>query len=564
MEKMDSFDRMVLDMSHAERMCLYDKLCASISAEDQTIASPLDPQENTSDLDIQTQMKSESVVVKFWLFLKSLFSGIDISHLYNDMVIGRIARQIEKTNPGLLLYKKGMVGGVFYEQVRSLKDVADFFKASIDLYEEDPGRFYVFLSSLVLPDYYSYIQREIDPFLLGDDKPPEPETRLSLIRRMEEVFQEITSAQRSSFYQTVINIDWLRQFVRLPFEKMLARFLPAAGGGYVAQLNLIRNDLAQFCRVLCNAKNVSTEVLQALCLFSSQSQIEQEKTDVDALTTEYVSRSINKIGVIKKFLRTIPIRKLACIAFKSATWTAAQPEGAEDWFIKYKAEWRKLFDARWAEWLKSKKRQIVEQKIFTMLRCMKLPELPYRPWEESWCELNFPKNQSMGFLYAFYDTIFDEISKMLKILVVDGDFKQRENRVEFVEAFNEFVHLATDVSAFVQKLSPTGEFGQFFENARTSEDHSIKMHSRLESALQSAYSEASGISMRFTKAVISITNVLMGVVSENRVGKYDSINNIAAIGGRQNQRFRQQLAEIHDTLNDAESCLKELELFENQ
>ena len=139
----------------------------------------------------------------------------------------------------------------------------------------------------------------------------------------------------------------------------------------------------------------------------------------------------------------------------------------------------------------------------------------------------------------------------------------RENKIEFAEAFNEYSKLAGDVDAFVRKFSPEGEIGQFFANIAESEDRSVKIHARLESAIQSAYSESTALSMRFTQITTTIVNVLAGVTSENKVGKYDSINNLASIAGRFNQRYRQQLGEVHDTLADAVNCLRELESFEN-
>ena len=563
MEKMDTFDRMVIGMSHAERMCLYDKLCASISSEEQTIQPPVDTQDISSGQDIQTRLKTESSLFRFFLFLRSIFSGVDISKIYNNILLSRLAHRIEKSRPGLLMYKKGMIGGAFYEQVRQLKNVADFFKPAVSLYEEDPGRFYVFLSSLLLADYYAYVEREIDPFLLGDNKEPVPEVKQSLVRRMDEVFQELTIAQRNSLYQSVINIDWLRQFVRLPYEKMLARFLPNSDGNYVAQLELISNDLSHFCKVLCNAKSVTVEILQAMCLFSTNSQLEQQQVDVEALTADYVTKSLAQVAIIKNFLKAIPVKQLACLAFKSANWTPGQPEGAEDWFVKFKGEWRKLLEARWNEWTKSKKKQLVEQKVFNMFKCMKLPELPYQPWNVEWCDIKFTRNKAMGFMYAFFSTLFGDISKLLKILAMDGDFRVRENKIEFVEAFNEYAKLAGDVDAFVRKFSPEGEIGQFFANVAESEDRSVKIHARLESAIQSAYSESTALSMRFTQLTTTIVNVLAGVNSENKVGKYDSINNLSSIAGRFNQRYRQQLVEVHDTLADAVNCLRELESFEN-
>ena len=82
MEKMNTFDRMVMGMSHAERMCLYDKLCASISSEEQTIAPPDDAQDISSGQDIQARLKTETSLFRFLLFLRSIFSGADISKIY--------------------------------------------------------------------------------------------------------------------------------------------------------------------------------------------------------------------------------------------------------------------------------------------------------------------------------------------------------------------------------------------------------------------------------------------------------------------------------------------------
>ena len=83
---MDTFDRMVIGMSHAERMCLYDKLCASISSEEQTIQPPVDSQDISSGQDIQTRLKTESSLFRFFLFLRSIFSGVDISKIYNNIL----------------------------------------------------------------------------------------------------------------------------------------------------------------------------------------------------------------------------------------------------------------------------------------------------------------------------------------------------------------------------------------------------------------------------------------------------------------------------------------------
>ena len=76
--------------------------------------------------------------------------------------------------------------------------------------------------------------------------------------------------------------------------------------------------------------------------------------------------------------------------------------------------------------------------------------------------------------------------------------------------------------------------------------------------MTAANSEATVFAMTFTTAAAILANVLTGVVSENKNGKYDTINNIAAIEGHQNQAYRQRLAEIITIFNDSCGFIKDL------
>ncbi len=560
----NSFDELVIKMPQSERIELYNKLIASLNSSQQTLTDSPVPAEYDNTLDIKEKLKTESRFFKFLLYIRSLFSGLDSVNLYNTILVERTARYVEKKFPALLNAKKGILKASFYDRIRSLKTAADFFQPGIDMYEEDPGRFYVFLSSLLLPEIYEKIELEIDPFKFVEDKDATPDVRTSQLRRLDEIFQEITSAARTNLYNAVTSIDWLRQFVNLPFEKFLSKFITFTAGEYICQIEAVSNEISQFARVLCNGKVISTDILQAMFLFSFQSQLGNPDIDITALTSEYVSKSISYIGIIKRFLENVPLRLLGEIAYKSASWTPKQPDGVEDWFIKYKNEWKKLFEIQWGKWVNYKKQCEIDKKIKGMFASDELPQMPFQPWKNVWDDLAFQRQKSISFLYGFFSTKYPDVSKLLKILMVEGDFKQRENRIEFTDAYDQMNHLATNVETLVFRFAPQGDIGQVFKEVEEKNERTVKVHSRLENLISSAFSESVMYFSQFNNTVTILANVIEGIISETKVGKYDTLNNIAAIQGRKNQMYRQQLAGVRQLLLSAAECLNSLVALESK
>ena len=558
MDKLNTFDRFVLGMSQEERLELYNRLCSVVQTEEQNIVSPPVPNELLAETDISVQIKNETFFCRLVLFFKSLFTGMDANTVYSEMLVQRLVKYIEKKFPDFLNYKKRLVLTPMYSNIRHLKTVAEFFMPGIDLYEENPGSFYIFLSSVLLPDFYIKLENEIDPFSLPDEKEPSTEVRNSLLRRMEEVLQELSSSERNHIYSAVCNIDWLRQFVRLPFERIMLKFLPLSTGEYNAPLEEIASDLAHFCRVLCNGRTISPDVLEALFLFSIKTQLGDPNLNIAALTEDYINKSLQQIRAIKRFLNDVPLRTLTAVAHHDSTWTPARPEGAEDWFVKYKNEWRTVFDQRYNLWTREAKKKILTKKIGEMLKCDTLPVLPFRPWSESWFQLRFTAEYTAGFLYEFFKEMYPPISKALRVLAVDGDFKVRDNRIEYTDALNEMNKLAEDVIVFAGKFSTGGDYALLFDSVKEKGDHTVKAHQRLENAMTAAISEASVFAMTFSTVATQIANVLIGVTSETKNGKYDTINNIAAIEGHQNQVYRHRLAEIVTILFDCCDFIKDL------
>ena len=71
---------------------------------------------------------------------------------------------------------------------------------------------------------------------------------------------------------------------------------------------------------------------------------------------EYLSKAASNISMIQMFISTVPMSALGKVVYGDYDWKVEETGGGEDWFMKYKEEWKVFFDARWAAWLRDRKK----------------------------------------------------------------------------------------------------------------------------------------------------------------------------------------------------------------
>lgn len=564
MDNENSFERLVAGISNDERVILFEKLNSSVDPESQSLqgAESLSAEQPT---DIVLRLQSESLFIRIWMFIKALFTSNDIEVVYNNHVLKNNGKKITFDNPELFNAKYGLLGSGFYEQVKALKEVSNFFKPSIVLYEDGQGSFFVFLGSLIAPELAERMEKEVSPYSLSFSREVTSETRTSLVRKMDELITGMPSSQRGVLYASVQSLDWLAQFVRLPFDRFLSRFTELPNGTLNCSLELVQSELAQFAKVLCNGKRISTEVLEALFLFSAQKkQNEGEKIDISLEASAYLNEAIGQIGKIKAFIKTVPLRTISMIAFNSCLWTPDQPEGVEDWFLKYKAQWKKIFDQKWEDWLKDKKKEQTKERIKRLFHVAELPLMPNRPWAEVWNGILCSREYSLGFLYAFFQQLYPGYSAIFKIVLVDGEFSQRDIRVEFTDVYNEFNHLSETIVSLNDKLSPKGIYGDSFLRIIRESIRTIQGQNKINSLMLSIESEANLLVSKFCDNCRTMLEFLAGFLAQTKDIRYTTLSNITTLIGVNDGSLRNQINEVKIGLELAFDLIKEIETFEDK
>ena len=557
-----TFERLVSQISEDERSALLEKMRPLEGDPDnRALESAKDPSMNADEIEIENGIKSESIFYRLILWLRSVLSSTSMEQLYNDDKIMALFRKINKEYPGLIDYRGALLLGIFYEKLQELKKAADFFRPYLDAIYESIGAFYVFMGSFVVPEVTQRMNEEVDPTSLPLDREVTGELRSSFLRKMEEVIKDIPPHRRSGLYQCAVSVEWLYQFVRLPFERFLGAFSNGLSDSQVARFESVTGELNSFAKVLCNGLKVPSEALEAVYLFSAKKMVpaSSEAGDDDSRAKEFMDKATSFMTIIHMFINSVPLRYVNKVVYNNIQWQPEQFSGAEDWFARYKEQWKKLFDEQWNYWLKEKKKNSLNKRLKDNFGIEKVPLLPDRPWAEMWGGVNFHYENTAGFLYWFVSKKQNEVCEPLKTLLLEGQFVNKENRAEFANTLNDLSQISSAIYDLAEDLSKTGQTGMVFEKLASDHLRTLAAQSKIDTLIIEREALVRANKNSFCNCARSVLSVLGGVFSEKKDTRYDGIQNLASIQGSQNAAFRGRLMQSQKVFAAALDILKELE-----
>lgn len=560
MDDSNSFDRLVSGLSSNERKAMLDKLKTAGGDSDSSVSD-----ENNSkyeEITFTHQLKNESILFRLFLWLRSLFTNIPAETLYNEHKIDMIARYIDKNSPELIDYKRGILQPSFYSKLNEIKLCAEFFRPYISIIENDENAFIVFLGSLVMPAVEQTMDDEVDPYSIPLSDGPRPEQRMSLLRKMDDVLGDIPQLEKNSMYNAVRAYEWLKQFTKLPFNRFLSLFSTVVESNYTCSFSAIENELSHFARILCNGMKIPKEVFEAVFLFSRRENTGKSidsLEDVSQKSVEFLEKCGSQISMIKMFISTVPLKLIARIVYADAAWNPDNFTGGEDWYQKYKANWKKLFDQKWEAWSHDCKKEALRSSLTRNFGLEKFPFLPERPWTQLWGGVNFHYELTAGFLNWYIREVFPEFELALKTVMLEGDFVEKDNRQEFNDSFNKLVQLSVDFQQLNRNLSSGGELGMLFQKLMDERLRSIPAHQKIESIIRGVESDIRSMLSGFGDSCRTLEFCFSGIFREKTDNRYDSLTNLNRIGGKNNEKMIESLKKARESLGNAYALIKELE-----
>ena len=554
-----AFDRLVAGMDAHERSNMLEKINQSSVSVVQLLETENQlPEKNVS---LHLRFRGESAFYRILLWFRSLIEKKNPEKIYNEDVLASMARRINRDHPGILNHKNGLVDSVFYEHLRSLKTAAEFFKPYFNLIDDNPGDFYVFLSSFVAPELSDQITEQADPFSLSFEIEPTVDTKNRLMKNLDDLLKNIDGGTKSNLYSAVSSLNWLRQFTRLPYIHFTSQFTNLMENHYTCPYRNAVNDYAAFAAVFSNIMSVQNEVLEAMLMFSQRKDMTKnaQEKDIERTIKEFIAKANQCLASIQMFISCVPIIKVGKIINADYDWLPGNIEGVEGWFPNFRSHWRKIIDVRWNDWIRERKKKNLETYLGNDFGLFEFPVLKYRPWQSMWLRVPFSCELTGGFLSWFCENRYTDMITYFNDVMMEGVFIRNENRVEYSEGLNLFDQAMTQMQALHDRLSPEGEYGAMFDEFATSRIRSLQVQNQIDSMMTTTESEIRDCVKKFTKGAKMMNKCLAGILTEERDKVHDGLQNIASIKGRHNRTWRDSLRSCWEVLKKAEFYLSELE-----
>ncbi len=555
----DAFDKLIAGLSADERREMLNRINANAPQTVQFV----DVDDNIKDIpgNLQLRLNNESVIYKFLLWVRSVFSKRPSEKIYNDDLLLRIAKKVNKEHPGLINHHAAVLDSVFYERLRTLKDAADFFKPYFSFVDAAQGEFYVFLSSFVVPELSDRINRNADPFTLPFSRNPTPDVKTELLRKLDDLLNGIEPSSRTKLYYAISSLNWLKQYTRLPFIHFSSQFTNIAGANYTCPYGNAVNDYDVFGSLFAHVTPISSESLEALYLFSQKKDLTSnaQSKDIERAVKEFMAVANSHLATIQMFITGVPVIKVGKLVNLDYDWEPGNTVGAEAWFPSFRSHWRKILEVRWNDWLRERKKNLLSASLKNDFGLTSFPTMLYAPWKKLWSDVSFAYELTGGFISWFAMEKYDEIINTMNEVMLEGIFLRSENRQEYSEGMNNFVNANKKMQELIEKLSPSGAFGLAFEEIATSKIRTLQVQNQIDSMMSSTETDVADIYKKFIQGAKQIDDVYKGFFEDIKDGVHESLQNWTSIKGHQNREWRDKLRNIFIMLKRVIFYLSELE-----
>ena len=553
-----AFDRLVAGLNAEDRLAMLNRINQMDTQPVQFTVENVDKEQNIS---LQKKLRNESFIYKFILWLRALFDKKTVEQLYSQDLLLHISKKINARFPGTINYRIKSLDYIFYERLVTIKEAADFFKVYFTYVEENPGDFYVFLSSFVAPELSEKINAQADPFIFPFSREITPDARTELAKKLDDILSNMDKDTKLNMYSAVSQANWLYKFSNLQYIHFISQFTNITGDNFSCPYSNALMDFNELASVFANIQPIQNEVLEALFLFSQRSHltINAQDKDIEKAVKEFMVKALAFFGAIQSFENNVPIKNLGRIINSDFDWYPPNMEGAEAWFPSFRAQWRKIQDIRWNDFAREQKKQLLSENLKSDFGLDEFPVMEFRPWLKLWNRIPFNHELTGGFLSWFCTEKYDKVIQDLNIVAMEGVFYKSENRSEYSEGLNNFSNANNLMLNLLRNLSPEGEFGRLFEDFAGNRVHTFQIQNQIESMMEQIENTVKEAISLFGKGARTIERVFYGFFEEQKDGIHEPLQNITTIRGRDNRRFVDSLISIRQLLKKVLAYIAELE-----
>jgi hypothetical protein len=558
------FDGLVSGLSDEERRSLLDRVRKSVAVSNVPLfdvaSLPSSPPLSGKD-----RLAQLGLFARFILFLRRLFSGRDYDSLLTEDTLKSIARRVGLVSADLVDYRRGILLPGFLNELRHLRDAARFFydilARSVD---QDRAAFVAFLASIEIPAVHERLLRETDPFIWSSFHPdaPEAEIRDAVLGAYEDILAILPDERRRAMYQDLRGLLFLKRLSGFLFERLLSLFKadPGAEGRLSTSFSEARDLLVELGDILFSLSTPpSVELMEALFIFAEHEEIGAAAIDAEALLGGDLARSEEALARIRAFNTAVPLADIIRLVVEDPDHAPRELAGGEDWLNLYRGFWKSRIEAGLSDLHSERRYHEIATEIAEFVGDAELPVFSHISSEERSDCPAVHLELALRFLDAFSRGLFlKDLNRSLRIVLVDGEFYRKENRVEYTDAYNTILRVPEVVASLDERLGPEGEIGRSWSEAKL-EIVSLPIKKRkIQSVARGADEEAERIVKDAGAALAELVRVLGGILKGEAGGRYDSLANLSSLDGKANKDFIRGLGTVKDRLEQTYRLLSEI------
>jgi hypothetical protein len=563
----DFFDNLVAELSSEERSLLLDRIKSVMPVS----AEPLYSAQAAPGAADALAIKADELglLTRFVLFLRGLFSGKSRDELIREDELKEIGRRVELRFPGLIDRRHGLILEPAADALRGLRDAARFFYDALDRsVERDRSAFYAFLASIELPDTHERLLEDADPAAIaaamtetrGDFS--EADVRQAAMSAYDLIFSDLSEKGRRAMYQDLRSVLFLKRLSGFLFDRLIGVFREEAGpaGKAAASYFEVRELLLDLGDILFSmSEPPSTSLMEAIFFFADRDELGKQKTDPAAVLGADMAKASAALDKIRAFNAALPLRDLLRLVSGDPGYTPKELPGGEDWLATYKAFWRERIDAALGEWRSEHRNKALVEEIAAFVGEPGPAGFQNISAKEDGSAPPLRIGMALTFLDAFYRGPFlRELNRPMKVVLVDGEFYRKDNRVEYTDAYDALLRIPESLAALDKLLGPEGELGSAWASAGAELGGTASKRRKLQTVSRSAEEEAERIVKRAGFALLTMTRILHGFLKGEAGGRYDSLANLSYIDGKSNKEFLRSLDRAKDRCERAFAFLGEL------
>ncbi|MDR2634030.1 MAG: DUF5312 domain-containing protein [Treponema sp.] len=530
-----TFHNLVSEMTREER----NNLLASISGKYTFSKEPLyeeSPQDTSATMSatIEEQFIRLPWYYHIWFFILSLFKPISPVKAFEENRITKLGKEIASRFPDAFDYKRNWLLPLFHKALTDLKEGARFFYTALDSsVHRDKGAFYAFLVSIEMEAIHYQLQTVTTPQCIIEAHPEvnEMEWLPLALNEMEKIIAEITEEQRGTMYANARSLYCLKELAGFLYDRLLLAFeFEPSLDGLICSVRVVQEQLLTLNNILYSFKNPpAMALIESLFVFILNEQ------EYDAVELQNIlTKAENSLAAIRAFNRQIPLTLILRCASRDINLEPKAISGGEDWFVAFQDYWKEYIEEQFTNFQRDRRRQKLFETFTYFFRGKTLRILDHAESESNPEGIPVEGVFSLSFLLTFYSVVFmTDINRVLRDILLNGDFSKREQRTAFTEHYNTLIKLEDTIKRFDYNLSPLGDYGKRYIQGSNEISVPVKRR-KMQVALEDASAEAAEIISQTQASIKELLMILEAIIRNDLEGKSSVLANMSRFIERNN------------------------------